>query len=168
MNLQDVAVAVIGSGPAGMAAAIRAKEKGAKNVVILERAEELGGLLHQCVHNGFGMFYFQQDLTGPEYAHRFIEKTMDVGVQPLLETMALGISPDREITAVNTRQKLLKFTPKSIVLAMGCRKKAVARWAFREQGLPESLPREPRRGLLMSRAFFRADGSSFWVQETSA
>jgi NADPH-dependent 2,4-dienoyl-CoA reductase/sulfur reductase-like enzyme len=124
MNLQDVDVAVIGSGPAGMAAAIRAKETGAKNVVILERAEELGGLLHQCVHNGFGMFYFQQDLTGPEYAHRFIEKTMDVGVQPLLETMALGISLDREITAVNTGQKLLKFTPKSIVLAMGCREKS--------------------------------------------
>ena len=124
MNLQDVDVAVIGSGPAGMAAAIKAKETGARNVVILERAEELGGLLHQCVHNGFGLFYFHEDLTGPEYAHRFIEKAMDAGVQPLLETMALGISPDRQITAVSNKQKFLKFQPKSIVLAMGCRERS--------------------------------------------
>jgi NADPH-dependent 2,4-dienoyl-CoA reductase/sulfur reductase-like enzyme len=117
-------VAVIGSGPAGMAAAVKAKETGAKNVVILERAEELGGLLHQCVHNGFGLFYFHEDLTGPEYAHRFIEKTMDAGVQPLLETMALGISPDREITAVSNKRKFLRFRPKSIVLAMGCRERS--------------------------------------------
>ncbi len=124
MNLHEIDVAVIGSGPAGMAAAVRAKETGAKNVVILERAEELGGLLHQCVHNGFGLFYFHEDLTGPEYAHRFIEKTMDAGVRPMLETMALNISPDREITAVSNKNQFLKFRPESIVLAMGCRERS--------------------------------------------
>ena len=123
MSLKNVDVAVIGSGPAGMAAAIKAKETGAENVVIMERAEQLGGLLHQCIHNGFGLLYFKEDLTGPEYAHRFIEKLMDSGVKPLLETMAIGISPDREIIAVSSREGYITFRPKSIVLAMGCRER---------------------------------------------
>ena len=104
MKLKDVDVAVIGAGPAGMAAAIKAREAGAENVVIMERAEELGGLLHQCVHNGFGLLYFNQDLTGPEYGHRFIEKVMDTGVQPLLETMVVRLDEDRQIGAVNTQE----------------------------------------------------------------
>lgn len=124
MSLKNVDVAVIGSGPAGMAAAIRAKEMGAENVVIMERAEQLGGLLHQCIHNGFGLLYFKEDLTGPEYAHRFIEKLMDSGVKPLLETMVIRIAPDREITAVSSREGYVTFRPKSIVLAMGCRERA--------------------------------------------
>ncbi len=124
MKLQDVDVAVIGAGPAGMAAAIKAREAGAENVVIMERAEELGGLLHQCVHNGFGLLYFNQDLTGPEYGHRFIEKVMDTGVQPLLETMVVRLDKDRQIGAVNTREGFITFKPKSIVLAMGCRERS--------------------------------------------
>jgi NADPH-dependent 2,4-dienoyl-CoA reductase/sulfur reductase-like enzyme len=124
MKLQDVDVAVIGSGPAGMAAAIKAKETGAEDVVIMERAEELGGLLHQCVHNGFGLLYFEEDLTGPEYAHRFIEKVMDTKVKPLLETMVIGISSDRELTAVSSKEGYITFRPKSIVLAMGCRERS--------------------------------------------
>jgi NADPH-dependent 2,4-dienoyl-CoA reductase/sulfur reductase-like enzyme len=123
MKLQDVDVAVIGAGPAGMAAAIKAREAGAKNVVIMERAEELGGLLHQCVHNGFGLQYFKEDLTGPEYAHRFIEKVMDSGVKPLLETMVVKLAEDRQIGAVNTREGYITFRPKSVVLAMGCRER---------------------------------------------
>ena len=117
-------MAVIGSGPAGMAAAIRAKEEGAEHVLILERQEQLGGLLHQCVHNGFGLFYFEQDLTGPEYGHRFAEKVKDLGIQVLLETMVTQISPDRQITAVNNREGVLRLKPKSIVLAMGCRERS--------------------------------------------
>jgi len=123
VSLNNVDVAVIGSGPAGTAAAIKAKETGAENVVIMERAEQLGGLLHQCIHNGFGLLYFKEDLTGPEYAHRFIEKLMDSGVKPLLETMVIRISPDREITAVSSREGYITFRPKSIVLAMGCRER---------------------------------------------
>jgi len=124
MKLSDMDVAVIGSGPAGMAAAIRAKEEGAEHVLILERQEQLGGLLHQCVHNGFGLFYFEQDLTGPEYGHRFAEKVKDLGIQVLLETMVTQISPDRQITAVNNREGVLRLKPKSIVLAMGCRERS--------------------------------------------
>ncbi len=123
MSLKNVDVAVIGSGPAGMAAAVKAKETGAENVVIIERAEQLGGLLHQCIHNGFGLLYFKEDLTGPEYAHRFIEKLMDSGVKPLLETMVIRVSPDRQITAVSSREGCITFRPKSIVLAMGCRER---------------------------------------------
>jgi NADPH-dependent 2,4-dienoyl-CoA reductase/sulfur reductase-like enzyme len=124
VTLQDIDVAVIGSGPAGMAAAIKAKETGAQNVVIMERAEQLGGLLHQCVHNGFGLLYFGEDLTGPEYARRFIEKVMDVKARPLLETMVIGISRDHEITAVSSKKGYITFRPKSIVLAMGCRERS--------------------------------------------
>jgi NADPH-dependent 2,4-dienoyl-CoA reductase/sulfur reductase-like enzyme len=124
MKLSDIDVAVIGSGPAGMAAAIRAKEEGAEHVLILERQEQLGGLLHQCVHNGFGLFYFKQDLTGPEYGHRFAEKVKDLGMQVFLETMVTQISPERQITAVNNREGVLRLKPKSIVLAMGCRERS--------------------------------------------
>jgi len=121
---QDIDVAVIGSGPAGMAAAIKAKETGAETVVIMERAEQLGGLLHQCVHNGFGLLYFNEDLTGPEYAHRFIEKVMDTKVKPLLETMVIRISRDQELTAISSKEGYITFRPKSIVLAMGCRERS--------------------------------------------
>ncbi|MCD6358835.1 MAG: FAD-dependent oxidoreductase, partial [Dehalococcoidia bacterium] len=122
--MQDVDVAVIGAGPAGMAAAIKAKEAGAKKILIMERAEQLGGLLHQCVHNGFGMFYFNEDLTGPEYAHRFVEKVVDLNIELLLETMVINISPDREISAISSKEGYVNFTPRSIVLAMGCRERS--------------------------------------------
>jgi NADPH-dependent 2,4-dienoyl-CoA reductase/sulfur reductase-like enzyme len=124
MKLTDIDVAVIGSGPAGMAAAIRAKEEGAEHVLILERQEQFGGLLHQCVHNGFGLFYFKQDLTGPEYGHKFAEKIKDLGIQVLLRTMVTQLSPERQITAVNDREGILRLRPKSIILAMGCRERS--------------------------------------------
>jgi len=124
VKLSDVDVAVIGSGPAGMAAAIKAREEGAESVVILERQEQLGGLLHQCIHNGFGLFYFGEDLTGPEYARRFAEKVQDLGIRVLLETMVTRISPERQITAFSRHEGYLSFRPKSIVLAMGCRERS--------------------------------------------
>jgi thioredoxin reductase len=124
MKSSNVDVAVIGSGPAGMAAAIKAKEEGAEHVLILERQEQLGGLLHQCVHNGFGLLYFGQDLTGPEYACRFVEKVRDLGIEVLLETMVTQISGDRKLTAVNSCEGPIHLQPKSIVLAMGCRERS--------------------------------------------
>ena len=124
MKFSDIDVAVIGSGPAGMAAAIKAKEEGAEHVLILERQEQLGGLLHQCVHNGFGLLYFGQDLTGPEYARRFIGKVKDLGIEALLETMVTRISADRQLTAINSREGPICLRPKSIVLAMGCRERS--------------------------------------------
>ncbi|GAH56688.1 unnamed protein product, partial [marine sediment metagenome] len=89
-------VVVIGSGPAGLAAAIAAKETGANDVVVIERDIELGGILLQCIHNGFGIEIFGEDLTGPEYAHRFIVQTKDVGVEALLDTMVLDLTSRRE------------------------------------------------------------------------
>jgi len=124
MKFSEVDVAVIGSGPAGMAAAIKAKEEGAEHVLILERQEQLGGLLHQCVHNGFGLLYFGQDLTGPEYACRFVEKVRDLGIEVLLETMVTQISGDRKLTAINSHEGPIHLQPKSIVLAMGCRERS--------------------------------------------
>lgn len=123
MLSQDVDVAVIGAGPAGLAAAIQAKEAGADNITIVERAEQLGGLLHQCIHNGFGLFYFKEDLTGPEYARRFSEKVEDLGINTQLETMALSISPDKQVVA-SSKRGLINFNAKAIVLAMGCRERS--------------------------------------------
>jgi thioredoxin reductase len=107
-----------------MAAAIKAKEEGAEHVLILERQEQLGGLLHQCVHTGFGLLYFGQDLTGPEYARRFAEKVRDLGIEVLLETMVTQLSGDRKLTAINSHEGTIHLHPKSIVLAMGCRERS--------------------------------------------
>ena len=119
----QVDVAVIGAGPAGLAAASRAREVGAKRVVVIERAEEPGGLLHQCIHTGFGLQYFKEDLTGPEYAHRFLKKAEELGVEIILETMVLEISKDLTLKAVNAKRGLFHIQAKAIVLAMGCRER---------------------------------------------
>lgn len=125
-------VAVIGGGPAGLTAAIAAKKAGAENVVVLERAESLGGVLHQCVHNGFGLHYFGEDLTGPEYAHRLIEEAKAVGVQFFTDTMVLSLAGDRTIRA-SSRKGLLELRPGAVILAMGCRERT--RGAIRIPGL---------------------------------
>ena len=123
MISNDVDLVVIGAGPAGLAAAIKAKEAGLDDVLLVERAEELGGLLHQCVHNGFGLFYFGEDLTGPEYARRFIEKAMDLKVNTLLESMVLRLTPDRKVTLCS-KNGIRTLEPKAVVLAMGCRERS--------------------------------------------
>jgi len=117
-------VAVIGSGPAGLVAAIEAYRSGAKNVLLLEREEELGGILKQCIHNGFGLEQFKKDYTGPEYAERLIEDLGKTGVRCFLNTMVTGVTPDRTITAVNSENGVFQIESKSIVLAMGCRERA--------------------------------------------
>jgi thioredoxin reductase len=119
-----VDVAVIGAGPAGLAAAIAARERGAEKVLIIERAEQLGGLLPQCIHNGFGLLYFDEDMTGPEYEKAFIDKAMDLGVEAQLETMVIDLDGERQITAVSRKHGYMKFKPGAVVLAMGCREKA--------------------------------------------
>jgi NADPH-dependent 2,4-dienoyl-CoA reductase/sulfur reductase-like enzyme len=117
-------VAVIGSGPAGLVAAIEANRSGANNVLVLEREEELGGILKQCIHNGFGLEQFKKDYTGPEYAERLIQDLGKTGVRCFLNTMVTGVLPDRTITAVNSENGVFQIESKSIVLAMGCRERA--------------------------------------------
>ena len=117
-------VAVIGSGPAGLVAAIEAYRSGAKNVLLLEREEELGGILKQCIHNGFGLEQFKKDYTGPEYAERLIEDLGKTNVRCFLNTMVTGVSADRTVTAVNSENGVFQIESKSIVLAMGCRERA--------------------------------------------
>jgi NADPH-dependent 2,4-dienoyl-CoA reductase/sulfur reductase-like enzyme len=117
-------VTVIGSGPAGLTAALYAEKSGAKNVLLLEREEELGGILKQCIHNGFGLEQFKEDYTGPEYAERLIGETEKTNVRCFLNTMVTGVAPDRTITAVNPEKGVFQIESKSVVLAMGCRERA--------------------------------------------
>lgn len=119
-----VDVAVIGAGPAGLAAAIAAREQGAEKVLIIERAEQLGGLLPQCIHNGFGLEYFERDMTGPEYEKAFVERAMGLGVETQLETMVIDLDGERGITAVSRKHGYMKFKPGAVVLAMGCRERS--------------------------------------------
>lgn len=121
--LNNIDVAVIGAGPAGLAAAIKAKETGAENVTMIERADEPGGLLFQCIHNGFGLQRFNEDLTGPEYAYRFIQKVNDFKVNLLLSSMVLDISPDRQLLVSSSKNGLSTLKPRAIILAMGCRER---------------------------------------------
>ncbi|MCI8350946.1 MAG: FAD-dependent oxidoreductase [Oscillospiraceae bacterium] len=114
---------VVGGGPAGLAAALKAYETGAGNILILERDQELGGILNQCIHNGFGLHYFKEELTGPEYAHKFIEMLKDTRVEVKLDTMVLDITQERVIHAINSKDGYMTIQAGAIVLAMGCRER---------------------------------------------
>lgn len=114
---------VVGGGPAGMAAALQAHEDGIEKILILERADTLGGILEQCIHTGFGLHYFGEELSGPEYAGRFIEQVYNTDIDVKVDTMVLDISPENIVTAVNNFDGLLTIQAKAVVLAMGCRER---------------------------------------------
>ena len=116
-------IVIIGGGPAGLAAAAAARKSGVQDILILERDGELGGILNQCIHNGFGLRRFKEELTGPEYAGRFIDEIKELGIAYKLGTMVMDISENRVVTAMNREEGILQIQAKAVILAMGCRER---------------------------------------------
>ena len=114
---------IVGGGPAGLAAAASAKRNGIDSIIILERDHELGGILNQCLHNGFGLHTFKEELTGPEYAGRFIDQVEELKIEYKLNTMVMDIRGDKVVTAMNREDGLFEIKARAIILAMGCRER---------------------------------------------
>lgn len=116
-------IVVVGGGPAGLAAAIEAKKNGCESVLIVEREKELGGILHQCIHNGFGLHFFKEELTGPEYAQRFIQQVDNMNISYELNTTIIDITKEKILSVVSTHKGFQRIKAKAIILAMGCRER---------------------------------------------
>ena len=116
-------VVIVGGGPAGLAAAIAAKKEGIDSIIMIERDDRLGGILNQCIHNGFGLHTFKEELTGPEYAQRFIDQAAELDIEYKLRTMVLDINRDKVVTVMNKEEGMVQYQAKAVILAMGCRER---------------------------------------------
>ncbi len=115
---------IVGGGPAGLAAAVSARDNGIESILIIERDKELGGILNQCIHNGFGLHTFKEELTGPEYASRFADQVRERNIEYKLNTMVMDISADKKVTAMNREDGMFEVQAKAVILAMGCRERS--------------------------------------------
>ena len=124
MTIMNYDVVIIGGGPAGLACALSIKKQGIDSILILERDNKLGGILNQCIHNGFGLHTFKEELTGPEYAYRYIKQVEEANIEYKLDSMVIDVTKDKQITYVSKNDGLNIINAKAIVLAMGCRERS--------------------------------------------
>lgn len=115
-------VIIIGGGPAGLAAAVEAHARGLRSILIVERENQLGGILLQCIHNGFGLHEFKEELTGPAFAQRYIDKVYELGIEYLLEASVTMLNPDRSVMIVS-KEGFVRYFAKAVILAMGCQER---------------------------------------------